>query len=49
VAAVAPRLIRRVIHQVHFPVGTQTRASMVMSRFSPAWLQRLLSKRLAGL
>lgn len=49
VAAVEPRLFRRAIHQVHFPVGTQTKASAVLSRFSPAWLQRLLSKRLAGL
>jgi NADP-dependent 3-hydroxy acid dehydrogenase YdfG len=49
VAAVAPRRIRRMIHQVHFPVGTQTKASVVMSRFSPAWLQRLLNKRLAGM
>ena len=48
VAAVEPRLLRRVIHQVHFPVGTQTKASVVLSRFSPAWTQRLLSKRLAG-
>ncbi len=42
-------LLRRVVHQVHFPVGSQTKASVVLSRFSPAWLQRLLSKRLAGL
>lgn len=48
-AAVEPTLLRRVIHQVHFPVGTQTRASVVLSRFSPAWLQRLLNKRLAGM
>jgi short-subunit dehydrogenase len=48
VAAVQPRRLRRVIQQVHFPVGTQTKVSAVMSRFSPAWLQRLLSKRLAG-
>ena len=49
VAAVEPRLIRRVIHQVHFPVGSQTKVSAVASRFSPAWLQRLVNKRLAGL
>ena len=49
VAAVEPSWVQRRIHQVHFPVGTQTRASVVLSRFSPAWLQRLLSKRLAGL
>ena len=49
VAAVEPSWPRRRIHQVHFPVGTQTKASVVLSRFSPAWLQRLLNKRLAGL
>ena len=49
VAAVEPRVFRRVIHQVHFPVGSQTKVSAVASRFSPAWLQRLVNKRLAGL
>ena len=50
VAAVEPSCCRRRrIHQVHFPVGAQTKASVVLSRFSPAWLQRLLNKRLAGL
>ncbi len=49
VAAVEPRLFRRVIHQVHFAVGSQTKVSAVASRFSPAWLQRLVNKRLAGL
>ena len=49
VAAVEPSWLRRAVHQVHFPVGTQTKASVVLSRFSPAWLQRLLNKRLAGL
>jgi NADP-dependent 3-hydroxy acid dehydrogenase YdfG len=48
VAAVEPSRLQRRIHQVHFAVGTQTRASVVLSRFSPAWLQRLLNKRLAG-
>jgi NADP-dependent 3-hydroxy acid dehydrogenase YdfG len=48
VMAVGPSRLRRAIHQVHFPVGTQTKASAVGSRFSPAWLQRLISKRLAG-
>jgi short-subunit dehydrogenase len=36
-------------HQVHFPVGSQTKVSAVASRFSPAWLQRLVNKRLARL
>jgi NADP-dependent 3-hydroxy acid dehydrogenase YdfG len=48
VAAVAPSVLRRAIHQVHFPVGSQTKVSAVASRFSPAWLQRLVNKRLAG-
>ena len=48
-AAVEPSWPQRRIHQVHFPVGAQTRASVALSRFSPAWLQRLLNKRLAGL
>ena len=41
VAAVEPSFLRRALHQVHFPVGTQTKASAIASRFSPAWLQRL--------
>lgn len=49
VAAVEPSLLRRVIHQVHFPVGQQTKASAIASRFSPAWLQRIANKRLAGM
>lgn len=49
VAAVEPSLLRRAVHQVHFPVGAQTRASAAFSRFSPAWLQRLLTKRLADM
>ena len=49
VAAVEPSFLRRALHQVHFPVGTQTKASVVLSRFSPAWLQRLLNKRVAGM
>jgi NADP-dependent 3-hydroxy acid dehydrogenase YdfG len=49
VAAVEPSWLRRRIHQVHYPVGTQTRASVLLSRLLPAWLQRLLNKRLAGL
>ena len=49
VAAVEPSWLRRAIHQVHFPVGTQTKVSVLASRFSPAWLQRLVNKRLAGI
>lgn len=47
-AAVQPSFLRRAIHQVHFPVGSQTKVSAVASRFSPAWLLRLINKRLAG-
>ena len=46
-AAVEPSWLRQAIHQVHFPVGPQTKVSAVASRFSPAWLQRLVNKRLA--
>ncbi len=48
-AAVEPSRLRRAIHQVHFPVGSQTKASVVASRFAPTWLQRLVNKRLAGI
>jgi NADP-dependent 3-hydroxy acid dehydrogenase YdfG len=47
VAAVEPSWLRRAIHQVHFPVGTQTKTMAAGSRFSPAWLTRLVNKRLA--
>jgi NADP-dependent 3-hydroxy acid dehydrogenase YdfG len=45
--AVEPSRLRRAIHQVHFPVGSQTKAMALGSRFSPAWLTRLVNKRLA--
>jgi NAD(P)-dependent dehydrogenase (short-subunit alcohol dehydrogenase family) len=47
VKAVEPSWLRRAIHQVHFLVGSQTKVMAVGSRFSPAWLTRLISKRLA--
>lgn len=47
VAALAPSRRTRVLHQVHYPVGTQTTFMMTGSRFIPAWLNRLLNKRLA--
>ena len=47
VKAVEPSRLRRAIHQVHFPVGTQTKFMIAGSRFSPAWLTRLVNKRLA--
>ena len=45
--AVEPSWLRRAIHQVHFPVGSQTKVMAAGSRFSPAWLTRLANKRLA--
>ncbi|WP_102141360.1 SDR family oxidoreductase [Mycobacterium hubeiense] len=47
VAAVDPSRLRKAIHQVHFPVGAQTKALALGSRFSPAWLTRLVNKRLS--
>ena len=47
IAALEPPRWRRVLHQVHYPVGTQATAMMASSRFIPAWLNRLLNKRLA--
>jgi NADP-dependent 3-hydroxy acid dehydrogenase YdfG len=46
--AVQPSWLRRAIHQVHFPVGSQTKVMAAGARFSPAWLTRLATKRLAG-
>jgi NADP-dependent 3-hydroxy acid dehydrogenase YdfG len=45
--AVEPSRLRRAIHQVHFPVGSQTKVMAVAARFSPGWLTRLANKRLA--
>jgi NADP-dependent 3-hydroxy acid dehydrogenase YdfG len=47
VAAVNPPWQRRLIHQVHFPVGRQAKTMALGARFSPAWLTRLVNKRLA--
>jgi NAD(P)-dependent dehydrogenase (short-subunit alcohol dehydrogenase family) len=47
VAATEPSKLRRAIHQVHFPVGSQSKALAAGSRFSPGWLTRLVNKRLA--
>ena len=44
--AVEPSWLRRAVHQVHFPVGSQTKVMAAGSRFSPAWLTRLANKRL---
>jgi NAD(P)-dependent dehydrogenase (short-subunit alcohol dehydrogenase family) len=47
VSAAEPSRLRRAIHQVHFAVGSQTKLMAAGSRFSPAWLTRLVNKRLA--
>jgi NADP-dependent 3-hydroxy acid dehydrogenase YdfG len=47
VAATEPSKLRRAIHQVHFPVGAQTKVLTAGSHFSPGWLTRLINKRLA--
>lgn len=47
VEATEPPLLRRAIHQVHFPVGSQTKVLAAGSRSSPAWLTRLVNKKLA--
>ena len=47
VAAVEPSWLRRAMHQVHFPVGSQTKMMAASSRLSPAWLLRLINKRLS--
>ncbi|RDH80529.1 short-chain dehydrogenase [Mycolicibacterium moriokaense] len=49
VTAVDPSAARRLINQVHFPVGAQTKASALVSRFLPNWVLRAVNKRLAGL
>jgi NADP-dependent 3-hydroxy acid dehydrogenase YdfG len=48
IAAVEPPLVRSFIHQVHFPVGVQTKVSALSARL-PIWVQRLLNKRLTGM
>ncbi|MBJ7339575.1 SDR family oxidoreductase [Mycolicibacterium sp.] len=47
VKAVDPSWPRRLIHQVHFPVGRQAKTLAVGARFSPAWLTRWTNKRIA--
>ena len=47
VKAVDPSWPRRLLHQVHYPVGAQAKSSAMVARFLPAWLLRLLNKRLA--
>lgn len=47
VAAVDVSPTRKALAQVHFPVGLQAKALAAGARFSPAWLTRLVNKRLA--
>lgn len=47
VRATDPSWLRRTIHQVHFPVGSQTKVMTVGSRFSPGWLTRYINKKLS--
>ena len=47
VNAVNPAWQRRLLHQVHYPVGRQAKTLAMGARFSPAWLTRLVNKRLA--
>ena len=48
IAAVEPTRLRRAVHQVHFPVGLQSKASALSGRL-PLWSQRLLNKRVSGM
>ncbi|MFN8067799.1 MAG: SDR family oxidoreductase [Mycolicibacterium insubricum] len=47
VSATEPSRLRKLLHQVHFPVGRQTEVLYNASRYSPAWLSRLANKYLA--
>lgn len=43
----ATRPSKRLLHKVHFPVGLQSKALSLGSRFSPAWLTREVNRRLS--
>ncbi|MCZ4549332.1 short-chain dehydrogenase [Williamsia sp. 1138] len=47
VAAVEESKVDKLIHRVHYAVGNQTRAMSLGARFSPAWLTRVVNKKLA--
>lgn len=47
-AVVSPGRVATALHQVHFPVGRQSKAMALGARFSPAWLTRVVNKRLAA-
>lgn len=42
------KLTQDLLHKVHFPVGTPSKALALGSRFSPAWLTRRVNKKLAN-
>jgi NAD(P)-dependent dehydrogenase (short-subunit alcohol dehydrogenase family) len=46
-AAVEEPKTSKLIHRVHYAVGLQTKALAVSARFSPAWLTRVVNKKLA--
>lgn len=46
--AVHANRARRLLHQVHFPVGLPARALAAGARFSPAWLTRRVNERLTA-
>lgn len=46
-AAVEPTAYRRLLRQVHVPVGRQARVMAAASRFSPAWLTRAANRFLS--
>jgi NAD(P)-dependent dehydrogenase (short-subunit alcohol dehydrogenase family) len=46
-AAVEQPKASKLIHRVHYAVGLQTKAMTVGARFSPAWLTRVVNKKLA--
>ncbi|MCK0516613.1 SDR family oxidoreductase [Williamsia sp. DF01-3] len=46
-AAVEEPKTSKLIHRVHYAVGLQTKALSLGARFSPAWLTRVVNKKLA--
>lgn len=46
-AAVEENRVGKILHRVHYAVGAQTKAFSLGARFSPAWLTRVVNKRLA--
>ncbi|WP_099020993.1 SDR family oxidoreductase [Mycolicibacterium palauense] len=46
-AALEPSRLSRVLHQVHFPVGVQTKVVSAFSQVAPSWLSRAVNSRLS--